>query len=261
MTPEIQPPNSPSDTPAWSSDDLRSNPHEAHDKAKRVEAMFTSIARSYDLNNRLHSLLQDQIWRYRAVQMANLNGEEDVVDIACGTGDLAMAFCKAGVHSVIGIDFTQAMLDIAKSKATIANLDIDYVLGNAEALDIPDYSVDVVSIAFGIRNVQNQTKAYAEFFRVLRPGGRLIVLEFSSPPNKVIRAIHNVYTKHIMPLTATMIAKDTSGAYKYLAKSVETFDDPDEIANAIEEAGFQSVSQKAETFGVCTITRGDKHFT
>ncbi|MGY8753818.1 MAG: ubiquinone/menaquinone biosynthesis methyltransferase, partial [Phycisphaerales bacterium] len=170
-------------TPVWSGDDLAQNPHCVEDKAQRVEAMFTAIARRYDLNNRLHSMWQDQIWRTRAVKAANLTGNEDVVDVACGTGDLAMAFYKANVKSVLGVDFTKAMLDLAVIKAQRAGLAIDYKQGDAMTLELQDASADVVSIAFGIRNVQDTKKAFAEFYRILRPNGRLVVLEFSTPKN------------------------------------------------------------------------------
>jgi demethylmenaquinone methyltransferase/2-methoxy-6-polyprenyl-1,4-benzoquinol methylase len=247
-----------SNSPVWTDKNLSENPHAVADKPERVEAMFTSIARKYDLNNRLHSLWQDQIWRARAVRAANLKGGEDVVDVACGTGDLAMAFYKANVGSVIGIDFTQAMLDLAIVKAQIAEYDIDYRQGDAMRLELPDSSADVLSIAFGIRNVQEPSKAFAEFLRVLRPNGRLIVLEFSTPSNSLIRCCNNFYTKKIMPITATMIAGDKSGAYKYLPKSIETFTDAQELAVEIERAGFTEISQTPQTFGVCTITSAAK---
>jgi demethylmenaquinone methyltransferase/2-methoxy-6-polyprenyl-1,4-benzoquinol methylase len=250
---EYQPNN-----PAWSDKNLSENPHDVVDKPERVEAMFTAIARKYDLNNRLHSMWQDQIWRSRAVAAANLTGDEDVVDVACGTGDVAMAFYKAKVRSVVGIDFTKAMLDLAISKAQIAKYDIQYLQGDAMRLELPDSSADVLSIAFGIRNVQEPSKAFAEFFRVLRPNGRLIVLEFSTPSNSFIRCCNNFYTKKIMPITATIIAGDTSGAYKYLPKSIETFTDAKELAAEIEHAGFTDVNQSPQTFGVCTITSAVK---
>lgn len=248
-------------TPVWDRQILAANPHRVDDKAERVEAMFTSIAQKYDLNNRLHSLWQDQIWRQHAVDIANLKEDDVVLDVACGTGDLAMAFSRAGAQSVQGIDFTQAMLDIAVSKAAIADLEIAYTQGDAMALDVPDDSADIVSIAFGIRNVQDPGKALAEFYRVLKPGGRLVVLEFSTPQNALIRMLNNFYTKHIMPITATLIAHDTSGAYKYLPISVESFNDAQMLGDEIKRAGFGSVDQFPQTFGVCTITRGEKSFT
>ena len=245
-------------TPVWSGDDLAQNPHCVEDKAQRVEAMFTAIARRYDLNSRLHSMWQDQIWRTRAVKAANLTGNEDVVDVACGTGDLAMAFYKANVKSVLGVDFTKAMLDLAVIKAQRAGLAIDYKQGDAMTLELQDASADVVSIAFGIRNVQDTKKAFAEFYRILRPNGRLVVLEFSTPKNALIRWCNTLYTNRIMPLTATFISGDSSGAYKYLPKSIETFSEAKEMAFQIKEVGFCDISQTPQTFGVCTITTAVK---
>ena len=244
--------------PAWSGEDLEANPHLAIDKAKRVEAMFTSIARKYDLNNRLHSMWQDQVWRQRAVALANVTPTDDVVDVACGTGDLAIAFCKAGARSVLGIDFTLAMLDIAVAKSEIAGLPIEYRQGDAMELKLHAESADIVSIAFGIRNVQNPVKALEEFYRILRPGGRIVVLEFSTPSNGILRALNTFYTHRIMPLTATLIAGDTSGAYKYLPKSIDTFTNPDELAHELEGVGFCDVEQASQTFGVCTVITATK---
>lgn len=244
--------------PVWSGEDLRKNPHSAVDKAGRVEAMFTSIAQKYDLNNRLHSMWQDQVWRQRAVAIANVTPTDDVVDVACGTGDLAIAFCKAGAHSVLGVDFTLAMLDIAVTKSEIAGLPIEYRQGDAMELKLKDESADIVSIAFGIRNVQDPVKAMAEFYRILRPSGRIVVLEFSNPPNGILRALNTFYTHQVMPLTATLIAGDTSGAYKYLPKSIDTFTNPDELAHELEGVGFCDVQQSPQTFGVCTILKAVK---
>ncbi len=245
-------------SPAWSKNSLAQDPHAIEDKHKRVKMMFTAIARRYDLNNRLHSMWQDQVWRSRAVRAAQLTGNEDVVDVACGTGDLAMAFCKEKVRSVLGIDFTQAMLELAITKAKNAKLAIDYRQGDAMNLQLPDCSADVVSIAFGIRNVQEPHKALAEFYRILRPGGRLVVLEFSTPSNNCVRFINSFYTNRIMPLTATLISGDTSGAYKYLPKSIETFACAKELAEEIRSTGFIDIKQQAQSFGVCTITCGTK---
>ncbi len=248
-----------SNKPAWSDDDLANNPHIASDKSRRVKDMFTAIAKRYDLNNRLHSLWLDQVWRRRAVKMANVSETDKVVDVACGTGDLTMAFYEAGVGSVLGIDFTEAMLDLAVAKAENAGMSIEYSQGDAMNLDLPACSADVVSIAFGIRNVQDPAKAFAEFYRILRPKGRLIVLEFSTPPNPCVRFINNLYTRHVMPISASLIANDKSGAYSYLPKSVETFADTDELSITLAEVGFSVVEQTLQSMGVCTITKAIKH--
>ena len=125
-------------------------------------------------------------------------------------------------------------------------------------LPIADASVDVVSIAFGIRNVAQPQRAIAEFFRVLKPGGRLIILEFSLPTNPILRGLYNFYFKHIMPRTATLIARDKSGAYKYLPRSVNTFINRETLTAMMREAGFVEPAQKTVTFGIAVIYRGVK---
>jgi demethylmenaquinone methyltransferase/2-methoxy-6-polyprenyl-1,4-benzoquinol methylase len=220
--------------------------------------MFASIAGRYDLNNRLHSFGLDQRWRRRAVQVAGVTGESDVVDVACGTGDLSEAFADAGARRVIGIDFTPQMLDIARDKgrrAGGARSRVIYREGDAMALDLPDASADVVSIAFGIRNVAEPRRAIAEFRRILRPGGRLVILEFSEPRNALIRWSNALYTRRIMPWTAGLVARDRVGAYRYLPRSVQTFLTPQALADMVREAGFGPAFQEPLTFGVCTLTR------
>ncbi len=242
---------------AWSADELTDDPHSNAEKAERVERMFAAIASRYDLNNRLHSFGRDQSWRRTAVRMCNVQPTDDVLDVACGTGDLAEQFASAGARSVTGVDFTQPMLDLAAVKAgrmrrTKGVPTPVYEHGDAMKLRFDDDSFDVVSIAFGIRNVNEPARALAEFSRVLRPGGRLVVLEFSTPRNPLVRWGNAIYCKRIMPMTATLIARDCSGAYKYLPRSIETFLDVKQMRAAIEAAGFSSVQAKPMTFGVCT---------
>ena len=253
---------------AWN-DQLLANPHAVADKRKRVRDMFAAIAPSYDINNRLHSLWQDQRWRKRAVKLAQLKPLDDVVDVACGTGDLSLAFAKGLDHareiampredvtgSVIGVDFTFEMLPLANRKSQIANC--KYVNGDAQSLPLPDSSADVVSIAFGIRNVQDPAVAIREFFRILRPGGRVVILEFSLPTNRLLRAMYNFYFRHILPRTATLISGDKTGAYKYLPESVNTFIGREQMMQMLTTAGFETVEQFPMTFGVCVCYRGVK---
>lgn len=242
----------------WTDRDLAADPHQAEDKADRVQRMFGAIARSYDLNNRVHSFGRDQAWRRAAVRAADPKSDDDVLDAACGTGDLAQAFDRAGARSVTGVDFTAGMLEIARHKARATDQSIRYDQGDVMNLSYDNESFDIVSIAFGIRNVQRPEVAIGEFFRVLRPGGRLVILEFGRPRNPVIRVLNDLYTRRIMPWTATLLARDRSGAYRYLPRSIDTFLDQSMLCAAMDDAGFSDVSVRPMTFGVCLLYRAVK---
>ncbi len=273
---------SPSPDPlAWDRQ-LLSDPHTVADKRKRVQNMFAAIAPSYDLNNRLHSLWMDQAWRRKAVKLAELKPADRVVDVACGTGDLTLTFAAAIRKlvafsdwtlndQIIGVDFTFPMLPLAEQKsaalgakwsrldpAGCARLEgpARFINGDAQALPLNDVSADVLSIAFGIRNVQDPAKALSEFRRVLRPGGRLIILEFSLPTNPILRALYNFYFHQILPRTATLISGDKTGAYKYLPQSVNSFISRDKMVAMMADAGFEKIEQFPMTFGVCICYRG-----
>jgi demethylmenaquinone methyltransferase/2-methoxy-6-polyprenyl-1,4-benzoquinol methylase len=257
--------------PSWTREHLQGDPHADPEKASRVQSMFTAIARSYDLNNRIHSFGLDQAWRRRTVrEVARRLGEpalqesdpatvqqpllgRRVLDVACGTGDLTALFGDAGAEA-IGGDYTPAMLEIARRKGARRGASLRYVEADAMRLPFVDASFDAVSIAFGLRNVAHPARAMGEFFRVLRPGGALAVLEFDQPSSRVLGALHRVYTQRVMPLTASLIARDRSGAYRYLPRSVSTFLSPRGIAELATAAGFERVEHIALTFGACALT-------
>lgn len=247
--------------PAWT-DDRLADPHAQADKAGRVQRMFAAIARSYDLNNRLHSLGRDQAWRRFAVRRARVNPGDAVLDVACGTGDLTQLFAATPAATVIGLDFTPQMLDIARDKQKFrprAQADkIRYIEGDAQNLPFPDASFDVVSIAFGIRNVADPVRAVAQFRRVLKPGGRLIVLEFDRPRSWPISWLNDFYCGWVMPRTATLISGDRSGAYRYLPKSVATFRKREDFAALLGGIGFAEVDIRPLTFGICVCYRALK---
>jgi demethylmenaquinone methyltransferase/2-methoxy-6-polyprenyl-1,4-benzoquinol methylase len=243
--------------PAWDSARL-ADPHAAADKAGRVRRMFAAIAPSYDVNNRLHSLWRDQAWRRAAVRLAEVGPGDVVLDVACGTGDLALALADRGPARVIGVDFVEPMLAMARCKSTASRRPspIAYTVGDAMALPLADRSVDVVSIAFGLRNVTAPQKAIESFYRVLRPGGRLVVLEFSLPANPLLRSAYNLYFRHVLPRTATLIAGDRTGAYRYLPESVNTFIDRAGIVGLMHDAGFTGVQARAMTLGIAVAYLG-----
>lgn len=242
----------------WDENNLH-NPHAIPDKARRVREMFSAIATSYDLNNRLHSMWRDQAWRRSAVRMCDVTSSDRVLDVACGTGDLSLAFAAASPERVIGLDFTHEMVQIALTKVP-DNADVPITFGDGDAMRLPmvDQTVDVVSIAFGIRNVAEPMRAVHEFYRVLRPGGRLMILEFSLPRNAILRGLYNFYFRHIMPRTATLISGDRSGAYKYLPKSVNTFIGREQLIDMMDQAGFKRIQAKPLTFGIAIAYLGIK---
>lgn len=245
---------------AWESEEL-ADPHTAPQKASKVRGMFSAIAHRYDLNNRLHSMWQDQRWRRLAVKSAEVRPGDAVLDAACGTGDLTQLFARAAAGKVVGVDFTPAMLEVARQKlgreSGPVRSKVTYEEGDAQSLRFADASFDVVSIAFGIRNVVEPARALAEFARVLRPGGRLVILEFEGrPANRFVRWFNDVYCRRIMPVTATLISGDRSGAYKYLPASVWTFMSRAELEGAVRDAGFEDVTSRSLSLGICVCYRG-----
>jgi demethylmenaquinone methyltransferase / 2-methoxy-6-polyprenyl-1,4-benzoquinol methylase len=243
----------------WSEDELI-DPHRHAEKAGKVRGMFAAIAGRYDLNNRVHSLWRDQAWRRYAVRAAAVRPGDTVVDVACGTGDLTEAFAlRSPAARVIGIDFTPEMLDVAREKIRRRPAEtsgrVTYREGDAQALPLQAADADVVSIAFGIRNVADPARAVAEFARILRPGGRLVILEFDRPRLAPLRWFNDFYCGWIMPRTATLISGDRTGAYRYLPKSVGSFMTREALCSLMARSGFGEVSAHPLTMGICTCYR------
>lgn len=226
-----------------------------------VWRMFDRIAHRYDLLNRVLSMRQDVAWRRRLASM--LPGRDDlrVLDLATGTGDVLLAL-RAGcarVRSGVGMDMAGKMLELGKEKFEDKGQAsaLQMVRGDAMRIAAADESFDVVTISFGIRNVFDVGVALREMHRVLKPGGRVLILEFSLPPNALLRWGYLLYFRNVLPRIGGLVSGD-SYAYRYLNRTVETFPYGDAFCDLMRDAGFANVATTLLTFGIATIYRGDK---
>ena len=220
--------------------------------------MFNRIARHYDLANHLLSCGQDILWRKRlAASISDREGIQ-VLDLATGTGDviLTLARKRPGVTG-FGLDMAADMLAVARKKVAAAGCDRRIGLVRADGMQLPfaESSFDLTTIAFGIRNIPDYRAAITEMRRVLRPGGRTLILEFSLPRNRLLRALYLLYFRHILPLIGAIISGDTY-AYRYLNETVETFPYGAEFAQVMRDAGFEEIRMHPLTFGIATIYEG-----
>ena len=230
------------------------------DKAPhRIAGMFDAIAGRYDLLNRLLSAGLDQRWRARAVDALGLQGGEVVLDLCTGTADLALALATSGGASVVGVDFAGEMLRCGHQKihAAGASQQIHLVRGDAMCVPMSDAAVDAATIGFGIRNVQTPADALTELKRVVRPGGRLAILEFGLPRSSLLRAAYGWYFRRVLPLVGKLISRHQS-AYSYLPASVETFWEPPDFCQVLSTAGFTNVRAIPLTCGVVYLYEATK---
>ena len=215
--------------------------------------MFDAIAPRYDFLNHLLSAGIDRYWRARAIRSLGLTGRERVLDLCTGTADLAIAARTAhpGAARVVGVDFAGAMLRIGAEKLRRHRLtgEIALVRGDAMRIPVADASVDAVTVAFGIRNVENAQTACSDMHRVLKPGGRLAILEFAVPTTPLIRAAYLSYFRHILPLIGRFVSRHNA-AYGYLPESVGAFAAPGEFMELLRKSGFQEVSADSMTLGI-----------
>jgi demethylmenaquinone methyltransferase/2-methoxy-6-polyprenyl-1,4-benzoquinol methylase len=227
---------------------------------REVWKMFDRIAHRYDFLNHFLSLNRDVAWR-RKMAAALPDGDAlEVLDLATGTGDQLISLHQSGrVRSGTGIDLAEKMLEIGRQKIARLGLDgaLDLRSGDAEAIPFDDNSFHATSISFGIRNVLDVNKSLAEMYRVLRPGGRALILEFSLPSNRLIRRLYLLYFRHVLPRLGRLVSGDAH-AYNYLNQTVETFAHGDEFCELMRTAGFHNVKATPLTFGIASIYQGDK---
>jgi demethylmenaquinone methyltransferase/2-methoxy-6-polyprenyl-1,4-benzoquinol methylase len=222
--------------------------------AEGVRAMFDRIAPVYDLMNRVMTVGLDGRWR-RACAEAVVRPGDDVLDACCGTGDLALADPRAGGKRVTGLDFSERMLERARRKgAQVANCDLEWVRGDLLALPFEDEAFDAATVGFGVRNVEDIPAALRELRRVLRPGGRLGVLEITRPRG-FLRHFYGIWFDRIVPLLGRILPG--GDAYTYLPASVRRFPGPDDLARALEEAGFASVRFRLFAGGIVALHVGE----
>ena len=232
-----------------SNSSIGSGPTVPTKEAARIAGMFDAIAERYDLLNHLLSAGRDKQWRMRAVAQLHLTGTETVLDLCTGTADLAIAALDGPrrARRVIGVDFSAAMLEIARRKTRAQPIAL--LRGDATRIPVADARVNAVTIGFGIRNVEQPMAACREILRVLRPGGTLVILEFSLPRSKAVRQLYLWYFRRILPMIGRLISKHPS-AYAYLPASVETFPTPDAFCRELRRVGFGTVRAVPLTFGI-----------
>ncbi|MFC1855738.1 bifunctional demethylmenaquinone methyltransferase/2-methoxy-6-polyprenyl-1,4-benzoquinol methylase UbiE [Thermodesulfobacteriota bacterium] len=222
---------------------------------KNIREMFTAITGRYDFLNHLLSANIDKKWRRIAVSMMDLTDDAVLLDLATGTGDVAIEAMKQSKKAltVIGVDFTQAMLIKAIEKTTMkkAMTTFDFVNAPAESLPLKDTQFDYCTIAFGIRNVIDKNMALREMARVLKPGGQVVILEFSKPKSKLFNSVYSKYFLNILPVVGGLFSRKK--AYQYLPESVARFPSNEEFADMMRAAGFKDVKIKPLTFGIASI--------
>ena len=228
----------------------------------KIRQMFDGIAPDYDRLNHLMSLGVDRSWRRRALRdIITPDRPQQILDLACGTGDFSIAIARR-MHPdgrVTGVDLSEGMLAVMRKKVEKAGLQeqVACLQGDSEAMPFADGSFDVVTIAFGIRNFEHREAALAEILRVLRPGGRLVILELSVPENKLLRWCYNLYFKHFVPWIGGLVSGDKA-AYKYLPASVQAFPGRREWSATMVRCGYTSVRHQSFTCGLCRMYVGEK---
>jgi demethylmenaquinone methyltransferase / 2-methoxy-6-polyprenyl-1,4-benzoquinol methylase len=232
---------------------------EKESKKAQVATMFNNISKRYDLLNHLLSMGIDKYWRRRAIKLLKKEKPETVLDIATGTGDFAIATLKANPKKITGVDISEGMLGVGKKKINKLNLDktIELKYGDSENLPFEDNSYDAVTASYGVRNFENLKQGLTEMLRVLKPGGILVILEFSKPKSFPFKQLFNFYFRFILPIIGRLISKDKS-AYTYLPESVKAFPEGEDFINILNELGYKQTRCIPLTFGISSIYTGKK---
>ena len=224
-------------------------------KRDRVRKMFNDIAPTYDRLNHILSMSIDRLWRKRVVKVVRRLGAKHILDMATGTGDLAIALARTiKGSSICGADLSPEMLEVARRKVEQLGLDERITLTecDAEHIDMADEQVDAVTVAFGVRNFENIEACLAELRRVIKPEGHIVILEFSNPSNRLIGWLYRFYFHRVLPTIGGIISRNR-GAYEYLPASVDTFPTPSQFAKILEECGFENVKTRSQSAGIAQI--------
>lgn len=223
-------------------------------KKDQVAKMFDNISHRYDFLNHFLSLGIDKIWRKKAISLLKANPPALLLDVATGTGDFALQALELNPKKIVGIDISEGMLEAGRKKIRAKSLEnrIELKYADSENLPFAENSFDAVTVAFGVRNFENLEKGLQEIFRVLKPGGRIIVLEFSQPRRFPFKQIYNFYFSTILPRVGRLISSDKA-AYTYLPESVKAFPDGENFMVILRHVGFKSTQCKALTFGISSI--------
>lgn len=232
-------------------------------KKKQVASMFDQIAFRYDFLNRFLSGGIDIYWRKRAIRELLELKPHTILDVATGTGDLALtAYKYLKPKKIVGIDISNGMLELGRKKIEKAGLSnvIELQTGDSEAINFPPSTFDAITVAFGVRNFEDLEKGLSEMFRVLKPGGKLVVLEFSKPRQQVFGGVYNLYMKLIAPGIGKWFSKNKD-AYKYLHSSVKAFPEGETFLHILQQSGFTDTTLKRLSLGICTIYCGKKQST
>ncbi|TRX55099.1 bifunctional demethylmenaquinone methyltransferase/2-methoxy-6-polyprenyl-1,4-benzoquinol methylase UbiE [Thalassomonas sp. M1454] len=233
----------------------------AEEKETMVAGVFHSVAKQYDIMNDVMSFGIHRLWKRFTIDASGVRPGNSILDLAGGTGDLTAKFSKltGPTGKVILADINSSMLNVGRDKLRDLGVvgNVDYVQANAEALPFDDNSFDIVTIAFGLRNVTDKDKALRSIFRVLKPGGRLLVLEFSKPEHDLLNKAYDFYSFNILPKMGELVAKDGE-SYQYLAESIRMHPDQETLKTMMENAGFEQTTYHNLTGGIVALHKGYK---